>query len=121
MERLNQMAEKGVVDAAIDLGIALETLYLNDSGDDRGELTFRMKIRSARFLGRGEEDRQRIFDLVGELYTLRSVAVHKGKLPTKYTVRSVRELLDKGFDLGIQTVRRFISEGSPNWNEVQMN
>lgn len=121
MERLNQMAEKGVVDAAIDLGIALETLYLNDPGEDRGELTFRMKIRSARFLGRDEADRQRIFDLVGELYTLRSAAVHKGKLPAKYSVRSVREVLDKGFDLGTQTVRRFIVEGSPNWNEVQMN
>jgi hypothetical protein len=120
MERLNQMRHKGVVDAAIDLGIALETLYLNDLADDRGELTFRLRIRSARFLGCDSTDRRRIFDLVGELYKRRSIAVHTGKAPPKLSARVIRELLDEGFELGAETVKRFIVDGEPDWNAVQL-
>ena len=46
MERLSRMQREMRVDAAIDLGIALEALYLCDLSDDRGELTFRLRIRA---------------------------------------------------------------------------
>jgi hypothetical protein len=54
MRRLN------LVDSSIDLGIVLETLYLSDMGDDRGELSFRLRTRVARgFLGNNENEKKK--------------------------------------------------------------
>ena len=48
------------VDTAIDLGIALEALYLSDMDGDRGELSYRLRTRAARFLGRTRTERKKI-------------------------------------------------------------
>src|SRR6266436_8665068 len=47
MQRLNSaMRRKSAVDSAIDLGIALESIFLRDTTDDRSELTFKLRVRS---------------------------------------------------------------------------
>ena len=49
LERLNMAIRRvSQVDSAIDTGIALEALFLSDQSDDRGELTFRLRVRGAR-------------------------------------------------------------------------
>ena len=111
------MQHEKVVDAAIDLGIALEALYLSDLSDDRGELTFRLRIRAARFIGTHAAERKRIFELVGKLYGLRSTAVHIGRL--KGQPSSIRQLLNEGFLLGVQSIRKSIAAGEPDWDAVQ--
>jgi hypothetical protein len=118
MKRLSHVAEKPIVDAAIDLGIALEALYLSDQSDDRGELTFRLKIKAARFLATDAAERKKIFDLIGRLYAIRSSAVHTGKVPPKSNARSVRLLLNEGVAFAVETVRRFIILGEPDWSTV---
>jgi len=119
MQRLNRaMRRRVTVDASIDLGIALEALYLSDTGDDRGELTFRLKTRAARFLGTTEAERQNIFRLVGDLYGMRSSAVHTGLVSATIRGRPANEVLADGFALTADTTRRFIASGEPDWNRV---
>jgi hypothetical protein len=119
MQWLNRaMRRPSPVDAAIDLGIALEALFLRDLSDDRGELTFRLKLRAARYLGSDPEDRRRVFRLTGNLYTMRSIAVHTGQVPDRIGDLSTIELLDQGFVLVASTIDRFISQGEPDWDSV---
>lgn len=119
MQRLIRAMRRGApVDAAIDLGISLEGLYLSDMQDDRGELSFRLRTRSARLLGGTEAERKRIFDLMGDIYGLRSSAVHTGSVDAMSRGRPVQEVLQQGFSLAAETVRRFITSGEPSWDKV---
>jgi len=119
MQRLNlAMRRISPVDRAIDLGIVLESLFLNDLDGDRGELSFRLRVRASRYLEDSLEERSKTFKLVGDLYTLRSKAVHTGKMPPARGGVKNSELLQKGFDLAAATIKRFILEGIPDWNNV---
>ena len=86
-----QTAEEEV-QSAIDLGIALEALYLNEQTT---ELSYRLRLRIAWHLGYDKESRINIMKGVSELYRLRSDAVHKGKFTKKSTkgIKSARETL----------------------------
>jgi hypothetical protein len=89
MRRLNaSRRRRDQADSAIDLGIALESVF---GDEDPGEYTFKVRVRAARFLGLGSADRERIYELAGDLYLLRSIAVHKGTLKSSRT---------KGMDIG---------------------
>lgn len=119
MQRLNRaMRRSSPVDSIIDLGIALEALYLNDMSEERNELTFRLKVRAARFLGKTEDERRQIFSLVGVLYAMRSRAVHTGVLSATVKDKPVRDILSDGYSLTAKTVRQFISQGQPYWDSV---
>jgi hypothetical protein len=119
MQRLIRAMRRGApVDAAIDLGISLEGLFLSDMQDDRGELSFRLRVRSARFLRGTEPERNRISDLMRDIYKLRSIAVHTGSVDALFRGRPVQELLQQGFSLAAETARRFITDGEPNWDKV---
>jgi hypothetical protein len=103
------------VDAAIDLGITLESLFINNP--ERGELTFQLRLRAARVLGRDEEDRARVFTLVNELYSVRSAAVHSGVIPT--TRGTIPDLLKAGFELAAQAITTFLQTGEPqDWTKI---
>lgn len=106
------------VNVAIDLGIALEALFLTDMPEDRGELSFRLRVRAARLLGTDATDRQRIARLVGDLYSVRSSAVHTGKIPGKVRSRTTEELLGDGFDLVALALRKVILQGRPDWDSL---
>jgi hypothetical protein len=119
MQRLvRAMRRVTPVDAAIDLGLSLEGLYLSDMQDDRGELSFRLRTRSARLLGSTEADRKRIFDLMRDIYGLRSSAVHTGAVDAMCRGRPVAEVIQEGVSLAAETVRRFIVSGEPSWDKV---
>jgi hypothetical protein len=121
IERLNvAMRRVSNVDAAIDLGIALESIFLSDLQDDRGELTFRLKLRASRFLGGSLTERKKLFKIFGDLYSIRSRAVHTGKLPEKLDKMPVKDLLDKGFRLTANAITQIILEGSPNWHNLSL-
>ena len=65
------------IDQIIDLGIAFEALYLSDVNE---ELTFRLGVRAAWYLGKDEEHRKELLKKFGDIYRCRSNAVHNGKL-----------------------------------------
>lgn len=122
LQRLSMaMRRLSNVDSAIDLGIALEALFLNDLPDDRGELTFRLRLRVARHLEQNSEKREALFRLVGDLYSLRSTAVHTGRSPSHIRGRTTSDLLEEGFRLTANAIRRHVSEGVPDWSNVQLS
>lgn len=119
IERLMMaMRRLSKVDSAIDLGIALEALFLNDVSD-QGELTFRLKIRVARYMENDLEQRKKVFRLVGDLYILRSKAVHSGIVPNTF---KSRKILHDGYSLAARAIRRIIKNGRPeDWSDVQLS
>ena len=65
-------AENAPADAIIDFVTALEALLVRD----RQELSFRLAVRGARYLGVGAADRRTIFHQLRDLYGVRSGLVH---------------------------------------------
>jgi len=119
MERLNRaMRSASLVDSAIDLGIALESLFLNDQNSDRGELTFRLRVRAARWLGQDLEERKKLEITLSDLYNCRSKAVHTGRVPNEVRKRPTRELLEDGYRYASSAILRMILEGKPNWHDI---
>ena len=106
----------------IDLGIALEVLYLSDVGENR-ELSFRLRLRAAWHLGRDEEDRKKLLKRFGEIYNCRSNAVHNGELGR--TVKSggnqipTRDFIEKSQDLCRKSIMKVINDGGfPDWDSL---
>lgn len=116
MQRLNSaMRRSSPVDSAIDLGIALESIFLPDG---RGALTFRLRVRAARWLGSTPAERSRLSVTVGHLYEVRSMAVHRGRVPDAIHGRPTRELLEEGYGLTATALVALISRGTPDWDAV---
>ena len=119
MQRLNLAIRRlSLADAAIDLGIALEGLFLRDLGPERGELGFRLRARAARFLGEDTDSRRRLERLFKDLYGCRSTAVHTGLLHGTYHGQDAKALLDSGFRETAAAIVKLIEKGEPDWDEV---
>jgi hypothetical protein len=122
MGRLNTaMRRYSPVDAAIDLGIALESIFLSDLAGDRGELTYRLKLRASKYLGRSLDEKKELFNIFGDLYLARSIAVHTGKLPEKIRKKPINDLLNIGFDHTARAIRLVILNGQPDWTAITLN
>jgi len=76
------------VNRAIDLGIALEIIFLHKI-DSNQELSYRAGIHAAFLLGANEEERRSIRDVVRNAYGARSNAVHTGQLKKKKYIDSL--------------------------------
>jgi len=121
LERLNKAIRRPQhVDAAIDAGIALESLFTNDVEDDRGDFTYKLKLRSSRFLSTDFQQRKEIFRLVGKLYHLRSKAVHTGLLSGKSSEEATR-VLQEGYQVVSTSIRKMIEEGVPKWTDFDLS
>lgn len=119
MQRLNSaMRRASPVDSAIDLGIALEAVFLSDMSEERGESTFKLRIRASRFLGTTKEKREHLYKLVGDLYSARSSAVHTGRVSPKIGSRPLRNLLEEGYCVTADAIKRYVLTGKPDWNSV---
>ena len=112
-EALARDGRFAVEDSILDVAIALEQMYELD----RGEISYKMRIRTAWFLGGGAESRLRDMKAVKEFYEARSAIVHnrKGKAPRQRNC----EAFDKGFDIARRTLFKLLDEGPPeNWDEL---
>jgi hypothetical protein len=123
MSRLNSaMRRRHEADTAIDLGIALESLFLGDS--EGGEKKFQASTRCAFLLGSDPADRHRLFDLAGCIYHLRNRAVHRGQvvpgdLKGPFKGRPLRSVLEDGGRLMADALMHFIATGvEPAWEEL---
>lgn len=111
------------VDKIIDLGIALEALYLSDI-DEPTELAFRLRLHAAWHLRENEEDRKQLMKEFREIYEWRSSAVHKGKIPKKskktaYTEEEVAAFIQRAQDLCRKSILKIIEEEEfPDWGSL---
>ena len=99
-------ASKGRVDAFINLGTALESLYLDDS--DNSELGYKLALRAAWHLGDDAEERYSLKQDFKRMYDLRSRAVHTGD-PDK--VKTTPEFTATAQKLCLESIVRIIRDG----------
>ena len=122
LQRLSKaMRGSSEVDSLVDLGIAMEALFLKDREDDRGELSFRLRLRIARYLEQDIEKRKKLFEYIRVFYKLRSIAVHTGSVsPKEKKSKPTSEILLEGYRLTAEAIRRFITEGIPDWDKIEL-
>lgn len=107
-----------LADKAIDLGVALEGAFLRDQPGDRIELSYRMRLRAAWFLGSGVEERANIMRKLRDVYAARSTALHAGTLKPQFHKLDTAQLLEDGEALTAQAVRKLVQEGEPDWERL---
>ncbi len=127
---INSKAGMDPVDRMIDLGIALEALYLSNISEPT-ELSFRLRLHAAWQLRENEKDRKDLMKKFGEIYDWRSSAVHNGKLPKKeigtknkkkkipYTEEEVAAFIKSAQDLCRDSILKIIEkEVFPDWQNL---
>jgi hypothetical protein len=116
IDRLRSAFRKNLnFEKVADIGIALEILLLHGSGDDRGELSYRLSMRGAALLERTGPKRHNVFRQLRKLYNLRSTAVHAGHLSAKQE-EEANELMPIVIGYAVRIVRLLIKRGKfPDW------
>ena len=109
-----------LVDTFIDLGIALESLYL-DSGTGEQQ-SFRLRLRAALFLRDSVNERETVMKDVREIYGLRSKAVHEGSVNDSEAIKSFKE---KAEDLCPESIMKTVSYSQvngelPQWSRLEL-
>jgi len=131
LERLNSaklwLATGETLNAAIELGIAIEALLTNDLESD-APISYTVRIRGAFFLGGNSDDRKLVYKQLKLLYTLRSLAAHNGYLPERVKIpinndEKVEKSTSEFLALGCEICKRLISElmlakRFPNWESL---
>ena len=126
LDRLNRSYLAGIrsVDKAIELGIALESLYAPAKLSEG--IAFAVRTRAARFLGGSLEERRRTATTLRDVYDLRSRAVHAGRFDAEDAPKKwrdgdfVRKVLEEGQCLVGRSLVKVIQEGEPNWEEFDL-
>lgn len=111
---IKSKAEDNPVDKIIDLGIALESLYLPKNKTD--QLSLSLRLRAAWHLGKNKAHRKELIDEFDAIYTLRSEAVHNGKLSPKIKIRKgesvpTSEFIPKTQELCRQSIIKILEDG----------
>ena len=123
---IQSKVNKDPVDKIIDLGIALESLYLSGT-ESKNEIRFRFSLHAAWHLGEDKEHREGLMKKFKAIYDWRSAVVHTGKLPKKgtgkkkksYTQEEVREFIRNAQDLGRNSIIKILEDGKfPDWNNL---
>ena len=103
-------------DKFVNLRTALESLYI--SGENTGEIRFKLAIRCAWHLG-GDllpEARKKIFNDITEFYKLSSKLVHGSKIND---IRNAKELFQKALNYCHEGIMKILSSGTvPKWDEI---
>lgn len=109
-------------DRLLDIMMALEALVLADSGkpENRQELSFRLAIRLARFLGGNGDEMLLTYNLVRAAYKLRSKVIHGDQLEPVDA-----EVIGKIEDLTKSATRKYLqtlSDGEKvDWTALMFN
>ena len=109
-----------LVDTFIDLGIALESLYLDPGTGD--QQSFRLRLRAALFLRESVNGREAVIKDVREIYGLRSKAVHEGAVNKSEATKSFKE---KAEDLCRESIIKTVSYSQvngefPQWSRLEL-
>ena len=106
---------RSLVDKFIDMGVALESLYLQGS---TSELRFRLALHVAWHLEDDPRERLRLMKGIREVYDLRSRAAHSGTI-IKRGGADVVTLLELAQDCCRRGITKVINDGgSPDWDSL---
>lgn len=123
IDTLNKSILQGsrLVDAAIGLGITLESLYVPKKSLEGVGLLLR--TRAAKFLGGDPEIRHKNAKTLKDVYDLRSRAIHSGRFDADKTWKDSQKImtaLEDGRLLARKTIQKLIVEGEPNWDDLDL-
>lgn len=110
------------VDKMIDLGTAFESLFLPSDSVD--QLAFQFRLRASWHLGKNKADREKLMDEFKAIYSLRSQAVHNGKLPKKIKIRKgesvpTSEFIPRAQNLCLDSIKKILEDGEyPDWKSL---
>ena len=117
---INSRVNRDPLNQIIDLGIALEVLYVPDG---RGDITYKLAIRAARHLGKDKKDREDLLAKFKQIYNCRSKAVHAGHVDT--TVKFGEEKIGRSKfitharDLCLRSITKILDEGKfTDWDSL---
>ena len=124
LERLSfSLRRRSGGDAALELSIALESIF----AEDYGENTYKIGLRVALLIGRDLDQRKRIRSVITALYRQRSQFVHRGEFnkqikPTGFEQPiEAKELIKEAASYVAQSIKMIINLGAiPNWNEYEL-
>ena len=114
------MAEENPLDQIVDLGIALESLYVPDS---QGEVNLRFALHAAWHLGKNKTERQELREEFRQIYAARSDVVHTGRLRGDRAKSSfdVPKFVSRTQELCWQGITAVIEAGDiPDWSDLVM-
>lgn len=108
------------VDRMIDLGIALEALYITSKNDIGKKLCH----RASWYLAENATHQQELETEFEEIYDYRSKAVHEGKLDEEVEIQGQRtprsEFIESVQDRCRRSILRIIGDGKfPDWNTLR--
>ena len=114
------------VDKMIDLGIALESLYLSGT-ESKNEIRFRFSLHAAWHLGKDKAHREELMKEFKAIYDWRSTVVHTGKLPEKgsgkkkkpYPPEEVEGFITNAQNRCRDSMLKILEDGEfPDWNNL---
>ena len=109
---------KHVDDRILDLGIALESLYLDKI---EAELSFRLRLRAAKHLEDTLDKRKQIERTIGDFYSVRSKVVHTGSPPMTGSELAERwSILSAAQEVCRRSIRKVLDEGMPVWTDLDL-
>ena len=111
----SKSSESSLSDQLIDLRIALEALYLDNT---EGELRFRLASHGAWHVSHGAEERKQNFQTLLQTYKLASSAVHGGDVKTNDKNKTLLENAQSLCQQGI--MKRLKEKADPKWNDLIM-
>ena len=112
------MAEDNPLDQIIDLGIALESLYVPDS---QGEVNLRFALHAAWHLGKNKKERRELREEFRQIYAARSDVVHTGRLRGDRAKSTFNKLafVSRAQELCWQGINSIIEAGDiPDWSDL---
>jgi hypothetical protein len=100
------------------MAVAFEALYLNEADDSKHELSYRLRLRAARFLRGTVQDRQVVFDILRDLYGFRSRVAHGSSIENlkEADSKKLERVLAKCPELLKETLLAVLN-GSGPWNQ----
>ena len=117
---IGEITNENPIDKIIDLGIALEALYVTS----HRKIGKRLRDRASWYLGKDNEDQAKLNKEFKEIYEWRSKAVHTGELPNKtekipFTTDEIRNFIDRTQNLCRKSIKKILDDGKfPDWNSL---
>ena len=108
------------VNGMIDLGIALESLFLSDNPRQGA---FPLRLRGAWYLGQDKDERKELISEFNKVYSWRSDAVHQGRLDVEVKINgkvySQSEFIDRAQELCLESILKVMRGGQmPDWSDL---
>ena len=119
---IKSKTHQGYVDRMIDLGIAFESFYLRGI---RNELSFRFRLRASLYLEDGVDQRALLKRRFGQIYEIRSQAVHEGTVPQQVGIEGhdvrMMDFYERSQELFKRSLLKVIEKGRvPNWGSIEL-